>query len=129
MNCLSLIRKRPAKGKIKRADNTMAIWTNVWNEKGQLPSKEESRSRALETQEDEHNVITGMPDTRMPMIISRMRCFLVIFISCGQLGRKCFETFSKGYPLYPHCGIKARVIYNFDDIFVHSLLSPVLSDL
>ena len=80
MNFLSLTSKRPARGKIKRADNPMAIWTNEWNEEGQLPSMGESRSRALETQEDEHNVITGMPDTSMPMVTNRIRCFLVIFI-------------------------------------------------
>ena len=80
MNCRSLTRKRPAKGKTKRADNPMATWTNEWNEKGQLPSLGESRSRSLATQEDEHNVITGMPDTRTPMITSRMRFFLVRFI-------------------------------------------------
>jgi hypothetical protein len=50
MNCLSLIRKRPARGKTKRADNPMAIWKNEWYEKGQLPSMGESRSRSLETQ-------------------------------------------------------------------------------
>ena len=80
MNFLSLTSKRPASGKTKRADNPMAIWTNEWNEKGQLPSMGESRSRSLETQEDEHNVITGMPDTRMPMMISRIIFFLVRFI-------------------------------------------------
>ncbi len=80
MNCLFLTRKKPASGKIKRADNTMIICTKEWNEKGQLPSTEESRSRSFETQEDEHNVITGMPDTRIPMMTNRMRFFLVIFI-------------------------------------------------
>jgi hypothetical protein len=58
----------------------MITWTNEWNEKGQLPSTEESRSRSLETQEDEHNVITGMPDTRIPMMTNRVRFFLVSFI-------------------------------------------------
>jgi hypothetical protein len=80
MNCLPLTRKRPAKGKIKRADNPMAIWTNEWYEKGQLPSLGESRSRSLETQEDEYKVITGMPDTRRPMMINRVRFFRVRFI-------------------------------------------------
>ena len=80
MNFLSLTSKRPARGKTKRADNPMAIWTNEWNEKGQLPSMGESRSRAFETQEDEHNVTAGIPDTRMPMMISRMNFFLVRFI-------------------------------------------------
>ena len=95
MNCLSLTRKRPARGKTKRADNTMTIWTNEWSEKGQLPSMGESRSRAFETQKDEHNVTAGMPDTRMPMMISRMKFFLVRFIYCGPLCRQCFEAFSK----------------------------------
>jgi hypothetical protein len=80
MNCLFLTRKKPARGKTKRADNPMAIWTNEWNEKGQLPSMGESRSRSLETQEDEHNVITGMPDKRMPMMINRVGFFRVRFI-------------------------------------------------
>ncbi len=80
MNRLSLTRKRPAKGNPKRADNPMAIWTNEWYEKGQLPSTGELRSRSLETQEDEHNVITGMQDTRMPMMINRVRFFRVRFI-------------------------------------------------
>jgi hypothetical protein len=95
MNCLPLTSKRPARGKTKRTDNPMAIWTNEWNEKGQLPSMGESRSRSLETQEDEHNVITGMPDTRMPMMINRMRFLLVRFIYCGPLCRQGFEAFSK----------------------------------
>jgi hypothetical protein len=55
----------------------MITWTKEWNEKGQLPSMGESRSGLLETQEDEHNVITGMPDTRIPMMTNRMRFFLV----------------------------------------------------
>ena len=80
MNCRSLTRKRPAKGKTKRADNPMATWTNESYEKGQLASTGESRSRSLEIQEDEYNVITGMPDTRMPMMINRMRFFRVRFI-------------------------------------------------
>jgi len=50
MNCLSLTRKRPARGKTKKADKTMAIRTNEWNDKGQLASMGESRSRPLETQ-------------------------------------------------------------------------------
>jgi hypothetical protein len=50
MNCLSLTRKKPTSGKTKRADNPMAIRTNEWNEKGQLPSMGESRSGSLETQ-------------------------------------------------------------------------------
>jgi hypothetical protein len=63
----------------------MITWTKEWNEKGQLPSMGESRSGLLETQEDEHNVITGMPDTRIPMMTNRMRFFLVRFIVCGPL--------------------------------------------
>ena len=50
MNCLSLTKKRPARGKTKRADSPTAIWTNEWYEKGQLLSTGESRSRSLETQ-------------------------------------------------------------------------------
>jgi hypothetical protein len=50
MNCLSLTRKKPASGKTKRADNTMIIWTNAWNENGQLPSMKASKSRSLEAQ-------------------------------------------------------------------------------
>ena len=79
MNCLSLATKRPAKGKINRADITITIWTNEWNKKGQLTSMEESRSGLLDTQYDEHNVMTGMPDTRTPMIINGIRFFLEIF--------------------------------------------------
>jgi len=41
MNCLFLTRKNPARGKTKRADNTMAIWINEWKAKGQLPSMAE----------------------------------------------------------------------------------------
>ena len=80
MNCLFLTRKKPARGKIKRADSTMITWTKEWNEKGQFPPMEESRSELLETQEDEHIETTGMPDARIPMMTNRMRCFLVIFI-------------------------------------------------
>ncbi len=87
MNCLSLTRIRPARGKTKRADKTMAMWTNEWNEKGQLPSTEESRSGALGPQKDEHNVIAGMPDTRMPMMINGMSFFLVKIINCGPMKR------------------------------------------
>jgi hypothetical protein len=50
MNCLFLTRKRPARGKTKRADNTMTIWTNEWYEKGQFPFTGESRPGSLETQ-------------------------------------------------------------------------------
>ena len=78
MNCLSLIRQRPAKGKTITADNIMAIWTNEWVDRGQFASMGESRSP--EIQQNEHNVITGMPDTRMPMMINRMRFFRVGFI-------------------------------------------------
>ena len=80
MNCLSLTRKKPARGKTKRADNIMAIWTNEWNEKGQLSSMGESRSRSFETQIDEHKVISGMPNTRMPMIMYRKRFLGLRFI-------------------------------------------------
>jgi len=83
MNCLPLTRKRPARSRTKRADNTMAIWTNEWSEKGQLPFMGESRSRSLETQLDEHNVITGILDPKMPIMMIGMRCFLVIFINFG----------------------------------------------
>jgi hypothetical protein len=80
MNCLSLTRKRPAKGKTISADNIRAIWTNEWFDKGQLASRGELRSRSLEIQENEHSVITGMPDTRMPMMVNRMRFFRIGFI-------------------------------------------------
>jgi predicted secreted hydrolase len=80
MNFLSLTRKRPASGKTKSADNPMAIWINEWNAKGQLLSMGESRSGSFETQYDEHIVITGMPDTRMLMMISRMKFFRLRFI-------------------------------------------------
>jgi hypothetical protein len=50
MNCLSLTRKRPARGKTKRADSTIITWTKEWKEKGQLPSIGESRSGLFETQ-------------------------------------------------------------------------------
>jgi hypothetical protein len=50
MNCLSLARKKPARGKTKRADNTMITWTNEWNENGQLSLMGESRSGLFETQ-------------------------------------------------------------------------------
>jgi len=58
----------------------MAIWKNGCNELGQLPFMGESRSGLIETQYEEHNVITGMPDTSMPMVTNRIRYFLVIFI-------------------------------------------------
>jgi len=80
MNFLSLTRKRPAKGKTIRADHTMTIWTNEWFDKGQLASRGELRSRSLEIQENEHSVITGMPDTRRPMMVNRIRFFRVRFI-------------------------------------------------
>jgi hypothetical protein len=80
MNFLSLTSKRPARGKTKRTDNPTTIRTNEWYKKGQLPSPGESRSRSLGTQKDKHNVITGMPDTRMPMMINRVRFFRVRFI-------------------------------------------------
>jgi hypothetical protein len=50
MNCRFLTRKKPARGKTKRAGNTMAIWKNEWNAKGQFPSMGESKSSSLETQ-------------------------------------------------------------------------------
>jgi hypothetical protein len=50
MNCLYLIRKRPASGKTKRADNPVAIRTNEWTEKGQLLSTGEWKPRSMETQ-------------------------------------------------------------------------------
>jgi len=78
MNCLPRTRKRPAKGKTIRADHTMTIWTNEWFDKGQLASRGESGS--LEIQYNEHHVITGMPDTRMPMMINRIEFFRVRFI-------------------------------------------------
>jgi len=80
MNCLSRIRKIPARGNIKSAAGRLTTQTKEWNEKVQLPSMGESRSAALETQKDEQNVIAGMPDTRIPMMTSRTRCFLVMVI-------------------------------------------------
>ena len=80
MNCLFLARKRPAKGKTKSADNITAIRTNEWFDKGQLASMGALRSRPPEIQENEHSVITGMPDTRMPMTVNRMRFFRIGFI-------------------------------------------------
>jgi len=74
MSCLFLTRQRPAKGK----NDIMAIWTNEWFDKGQFASMEESRSP--EIQYNEHNVIIGMPDTRMPMMINGMIFFRVKFI-------------------------------------------------
>jgi len=94
MNCLSLTIKKPAKGKTKRADNTRAIWTKEWNTKGQLPSRAESNSRSPEVQQDEHSVIAGIPDNRRLIMITRMICFLALFITWGQKCRKYFETFS-----------------------------------
>ena len=78
MSCLSRIRNRPAKGKIKSADSTMVIWKNEWNGQGQLPPLGESISGSIETQYVEHKVITGIPDTNMPMVTIRMKCFLMI---------------------------------------------------
>jgi hypothetical protein len=60
----------------------MTIWTNEWNEKGQLPSTGEPKPRALEEQYDEHNAITGRPETRMPMRMSSVRFFRLGFIGC-----------------------------------------------
>jgi hypothetical protein len=85
MNCLSLTRKRPARGKTKRADSTAITWTKKWNEKGQFPPMGESRSGLFATQEEEHNVMTGMPDAKIMVMTNRTRCFLVIFIYCGPL--------------------------------------------
>lgn len=109
MNCLSQARKIPVRGKIKRADSTLTTQTKECNEKVQLPSMGESRSAELETQKDEQNVIAGMPDTRIPMMTNRMRCFLVIVIIGSPLYRQCFETASKHSLLYPQCGTIARL--------------------
>ena len=54
-------------------------------------------------------MITGIPDTRMPMMISRMRCFLVIFINCGLLCRQRFRTISKR-PFCPGCEAESPAI-------------------
>ena len=72
MKCLSPAIKNPASGKTIRADSTMAILTNESYEKGQLPPTAELNSKSLEPQYDEHNVISGMADTRIPIMISRM---------------------------------------------------------
>jgi hypothetical protein len=92
VNCLFLGRKKPARGKTKRADSTMITWTKEWNEKGQSPSMGESRSGLLEMQYVEHMVIPGMPDTRMPMATSRTRCFLVRLIFGNPLFRQGYKT-------------------------------------
>ena len=47
--------------------------------------------------------------------------------SCQALHLYSEIQFSKAYPLYPHCGIKTRVKYNFGDVFIQSLLLPVSS--
>jgi len=79
MNCLSLTRKRPARGKTKKADSTIITWTKEWKEKGQLPSMGESGLGPIEAQYEEHNVITGRPDISMPMVTNRMIYFLLRF--------------------------------------------------
>lgn len=116
----------------------MTIWTNEGFAKGQLPSMGESMSRSLDAQLVEHIVITGMPDTSMPMMMIGMRCFLVIFIYYGlfrcmherlpQTGipLHCSIPFSKAPPLYPHCGTKSRIFLS-GDVFFSKLLWPFSS--
>ena len=53
----------------------------------------------IDTQYEEHDVITGIPDTSMPMDTNRMKWFLVLKNNVSLLCDKRFVTFLKATPV------------------------------
>ena|GEM_PF-5096106 len=98
---LRLNRRKPTRGITPKTDSSAAIWTKEWTEKEHFPSIGKSRPAWLVPQCDEHRIMTGIPDARIPIMMIRMRLFDLIFIDSDPMCRL-------QHLIYLHCGIESR---------------------
>ena len=84
---LRLKTRIPTKGIIPNTDSSAAIWAKESAEKAHFTFSGKFRSAWLVPQCDEHSTIAGIPDARIPVMMSKMRLFNLKFIYSDPLRR------------------------------------------